>query len=394
MAKLMSDTPYSSGDRDELERINLVKRLSEIIVSADTPITLGVFGEWGSGKTSLMKMTQEYLEREHQINTVWFNTWQHQHSDHIIIPLLQTIRAVSDSWGIKGNTLKFLTILGTTIGDVVLRSVTVGSVSADSIISLGEKYEKQYFEAKSVFLKIQDNFAEAVKEVVGEDGRLVIFIDDLDRCLPEKSLEILEGLKIYLSVPQVVFVLGADAAVLNRAVKSRYKDSESINDIRNYLDKLIQMSFEIPKMSETIATRYCQILVSQLVIGDESLLQGYIPIIVKSLDKNPRKIKKLFNSLAFIWDLIPYYDYKFDKNDERLVIKILTYKLGGLPLGLDDPGKFIYLETAVFEENTPEIMKLVSRDTDRMIELMKMEPQQSNLDKVKMIWEQLALIHL
>ncbi len=66
----------------------------------------------------------------------------------------------------------------------------------------------------------QDKFADVVKEYVGEEGRLVVFIDDLDRCLPEGAITVLESLKLFLDRSQCVFVIGVDQAALTEAIKT------------------------------------------------------------------------------------------------------------------------------------------------------------------------------
>ena len=304
MAKLVTDAPTSF---DLLGRQPFAKRLSEIITTSETPITIGVYGPWGCGKTSLLYMTQDIIKKNTKSKTVWFSAWQHQNAENIIIPLLQTVRTDWENWSIKEGAHKFFTILGSTVGDIVLKSVTSGGVSAQSIIELGEKYEQDYFRAKSVSYKIQQEFGGAVSELLGsENNRLVIFIDDIDRCTPDKALEILESLKIYLSVRGVVFVLAADADVISRAIGIRYGDIESSEHSRNYLDKLVQMSIDIPEPNEDKIKDYCTKLMGDLHEA-KTLLQKQIPLIASSLDKNPRRIKKLFNSLSFVWDLVPHF---------------------------------------------------------------------------------------
>jgi predicted KAP-like P-loop ATPase len=393
---LISDAPTTE---DLLDRHNLANRLSEIVETSDTPVTIGVYGPWGCGKTSLLILTKQLLDKNEGTQTVWFNTWQHQNAENIIVPLLQTIRSLSDIWGIEGRTQKFFKVIGTTIGDLVLGSVTSGKVSAQSIVALTEKYEKDYFEAKSLSLRIQEFFAEAVKQIVGPSGRITIFLDDLDRCLPEKTLEILEALKIYLSVPGVVFVLGADASVISHAVSLRYRDSKSSEHTKDYLDKLVQMSLDIPEPSDIAILKYVKNISEVLGIKGatiDSSIEKYLSLIISGLNKNPRKLKKLFNSVSFVQDMFPGTDQSWTAEDDSWLLKLLSIRIRW-PF-LHNPVTLVDLQKAVEFGDNAKINKLTeniesSSSLKILVSLMKLRPIISDLPKAKQFWTLLDMIH-
>ncbi len=94
--KLLSDEPILEGDRiDQLEFKHTAEVLARAALYTDSPITIGVFGDWGSGKTSLMRLMWKIVNSEGLGNNaavaVWFNAWQYEREEHLIVPLIATI---------------------------------------------------------------------------------------------------------------------------------------------------------------------------------------------------------------------------------------------------------------------------------------------------------------
>ena len=89
----------------------------------------------------------------------------------------------------------------------------------------------------------EDKFAEVVQEYAG-DQKLVVFIDDLDRCLPENAITVLESLKLFLDKAPCVFVLGTDREAMAEAIRTTYEGAELLG--RDYLDKIVQVPFAVP----------------------------------------------------------------------------------------------------------------------------------------------------
>ena len=132
-------------------------------------------------------------------------------------------------------------------------------------------------------------FKELTNEYVGDGGRLVVFIDDLDRCISEKTIDILEAIKLFLNVQHSVFVIGADKKRIEDGIIEKYgKKSESWAG--DYLEKIVQIPFSLPPLrKEVIAEEFFK----QLDISDE--IRKYTPILAEVGD-NPRRIKRLLNS--------------------------------------------------------------------------------------------------
>lgn len=148
---------------------------------------------------------------------------------------------------------------------------------------------KDTIEVKST---LRDDFETAIDECL-QDKKLVVFIDDLDRCLPEKMLEILEVLKLFLGVPGCVFVIGVEREMIERGIEVRYKSEEQKIPIsgKDYIEKIIQVPFTLPPIREEDMTGF----IESLGIGEKE--KGYAAIVAKGTGCNPRKVKMFLNTL-------------------------------------------------------------------------------------------------
>ena len=249
----------------------------------ESPLTIGIHGRWGSGKTSLMRMVEKRFEDDERVKTVWFNAWAYGGDEPIGLALLQQILIeFQEEEGLKekgktllGNVVK----LGT---DALLRKITM--------ITLEEA--KEIFE-NSIGIKstLRHDFEAAIDECL-EDGKLVVFIDDLDRCLPEKTIEILEVIKLFLDVPKCIFVIGVEKEVIERGIEVRYKskDQKPISG-QDYIEKIIQIPFALPPIREEGMADFIKKL------GIEKREKGYVTIVAKYTGCNPRKVKMFLNVL-------------------------------------------------------------------------------------------------
>jgi hypothetical protein len=100
--------------------------------------------------------------------------------------------------------------------------------------------------------KFEASFDELVRDYVGDKGRLVVFVDDLDRCLPENAIQVLEAIKLYLDRANVTFVIGAERAVIEQGIRERCKGNVRLS-AKEYLEKIVQLPFVMRGLSEAAA---------------------------------------------------------------------------------------------------------------------------------------------
>lgn len=298
---LLSDEPIGVSGDDGLGMNQTARVIAEAALGAATPFTVGIFGAWGHGKTSLLNAARTLLEpveldgtvtRPHpHVVTVQFNAWRYEKEEHPIVPLVASIaRAVKQrldddttfeqAVGKKGKAIAATVYDGAMalIGAVKLDAKgrmgvpTVAQVEGGIGLDAGaaqknltERQAKREAAAQprvqsridqSLYLSAFDDLARlhaAAKASganhTGQTPVIVVFIDDLDRCRPEAAVEILEGIKLVLAQPGFVFVLA-----LYREVIERYLDRQS--EIRygekhkaigeGYIDKIVQLPLWLP----------------------------------------------------------------------------------------------------------------------------------------------------
>jgi len=312
---MLTDNEVKNHKEDSLQYKTLCDTLVGIIMTSQTPITIGVFGEWGSGKTSLMRLTENDLKTGNT-KTVWFNAWKFDKAQdlrvaliHIILKQIEKDKSIPETvkdkavsllkrvnWLGLGRTaitvgaslatpyLAILPLLSQVFSDSKKGTESLSKVLPDELLKDSE--------GKSLELigEFEEEFRKLALDYAGEEGRLVVFIDDLDRCLPEKALDILEAIKLFLNVPQTVFVIGTDVKVIENGLVQKYGDkSEAF--AKNYLDKIIQVPFRIPPLSKEDITEH---FIPKLQISDELKEYGFI---IADAGNNPRTIKRLLNNI-------------------------------------------------------------------------------------------------
>ena len=251
--------------------------------AVEQSLVVGVFGEWGSGKSSLLHAVKQDFDDQPDeaapVVTVFFNAWRYEKEPHLIVPLLKTIQAeikraiptsgqenlpttgqedtrnthlslferfkekLSKGSQLFGNAAKAFaqvaheaTITFKQPGIPVEVSLKTSPKAAVELFrsSQDKKDEKKDNSAPdpSHYAKLDEydtlylEFERQLRELTeGEPAlNLLFFIDDLDRCLPEKALEMLEAIKLFFDVPRCVFVLAVDDEVVERGVQHRYRD--------------------------------------------------------------------------------------------------------------------------------------------------------------------------
>lgn len=270
----------------------------------DRPVTIGVHGDWGAGKSSILEMIESGLGDQDGVLCLKFNGWRFQGFEDAKIALIEGIvtgliekrpllskagAAVTDifrriDWlkiARHGGGLAFTAMTGIPTADQIGAVVdTVKGVFADpSKLATKENYDKAVdgvqgllkpAESKNVPEEIEA-FRKAFTDLLKAAGvdQLIVLIDDLDRCLPDTAIETLEAVRLFVFTDRTAFVVAADEAMIEYSVRKHFPelpDTTGPRDYaRNYLEKLIQIPFRIPALGETETRIY----VTLLLIGAE-----------------------------------------------------------------------------------------------------------------------------
>lgn len=319
---------------DMLNNRAIAKTVAELIVECDDrPISIGIHGDWGAGKSSILAMVEDELSGQKDgIECIRFNGWKHQGFEDAKIALMSAIvseltekRKLYDT---AKDTLKKLwkninwLSVAKAAGSVALTAATgippigllsglmdnlKGSISDKEKVTAAiegvGKYlsDAKVFEDNSLakeFSEFQKSFEELLEE--SKIKKLVVLIDDLDRCLPKVTIETLEAVRLFMFSKSTAFVIAADEAMIEYAVRNHFPDLPNDSDIRTgfeyskrYLEKLIQVPFRIPALGEIESGMY----ITLLLVG--SCLKEDSPEFDKLLNIAINKMKKPWENLGF-----------------------------------------------------------------------------------------------
>lgn len=245
--------------------------------NTETPFVIAVHGEWGSGKTSLIKAVKKKLDSKIQQGnwkTLEFDAWEYERMD-IVTALLHKILDV------YGNNAKSLV-------------KSIGSFALDAALrkSIGmSKCEvKEHFQE---FTRQISTIREDLEKIT-KGGRLIVFVDDLDRCNVDNVLDMLEAIKMFLTARGVIFVIAADMEKIERAWQLRYNNKEGLEEGRRHIDKIFQLKLSLPPKDASQIEAFVHKIVPNNLISVER------DFIIHGCPPNPRKIKRILNLEYFI----------------------------------------------------------------------------------------------
>jgi hypothetical protein len=277
--------------------------------------------------------------------------------------------------------------------------------------------------------------------------KLVVIIDDLDRCTPDRLIENLEAIKLFLNVDKTAFVIGADPRIVRHAIELRYKtdgienspDIESRNEriVSDYLEKLIQVPYYLPKLTDNEVETYLSLLFCQKELGSDfnkvldafylsrennrygvfglgdmesilesnekdkltksvSIIASLAPIITEGLKGNPRQIKRFLNTYSLRDRLVRVAKISDFKMDILAKLMVLEYSSQSLFRQIyewqssqkGEPAEIIDLEVLVSENKVKEIKdKYTSAwGTDKVLRWLNSEPKLTNVDLRDYYW--------
>ncbi len=293
-----TDKPIERQKDDTFGIERYVNGLSTFILNSDTPMTISIQGDWGSGKTSMMNMIQEKISRD--TYTIWFNTWQFSQfelQNELTLSMLYYLLSQLDydSEGLK----KIVTALGGAmrLATGFAAEKVLGGAAAGEILSNMNSASRDY---PTEIRKLKSKFQELINDKLAKTkkDRVVIFIDDLDRLQPQKAVELLEVLKVFLDCENCVYVLAVDYEIVTQGIKEKFGDQVDAKKGRSFFDKIIQLPFKVPTAQYNIA-RYVGSMLLKMGMQTDNV-DDFVRLINLSIGCNPRSIKRLFNTYLLL----------------------------------------------------------------------------------------------
>ncbi len=290
----ITDMPCTSEEEDLLEISKYVKGLGKFIRECQTPMSIAIQGDWGTGKTSTLNLLKKNLEADKDTNgikCVFFNTWQYSQFNMEDSLYVSFVHNLVKQCGGNDEILK--TVAG--FGKLAFFKAIDWKfgTNASEILDGFEKAKKDQMESVS---KLQEDFAKLVKKT---GKRLVIFIDDLDRLNPEVAVELLEIIKLFVNVENSIFVLAIDYEVVVKGVRKKYGENLSEEKCRNFFDKIIQLPFKMPVERYNLTELVRKAVQEQTHMTDEGV-NIVAEFISDVMGTNPRTFKRLVNAFFLI----------------------------------------------------------------------------------------------
>lgn len=326
-----------------LEKANSIAKFVETdseLLSKNNMIA--IYGEWGNGKSSLMKTIAEKLDND-KYEKIWIDMWKEE-SDYsnlsikILNKILEKIKL--DDTTRKGLLQAFI-ILGKGI------NVNIPLVSYDMEKAF-EQLEKEIDPSNNMdnFIK---TFQEKVKKYIEKNNKkIIVFIDDLDRCNSDNMLNIIYNIKLLLSVQDVIFIFGIDKNAVSLALMNKYNNE--INKAESFLDKIFPISFNMPNKALNLS-----LFLKAIFQGlDENKINEIEAFLTEINFINPRKLKKVFfryllvrnyliekqlldeeKEWSIIWVLFLIIESEFEQNNYKFMIENNKMNLVSSKLELD-----------------------------------------------------------
>jgi hypothetical protein len=440
------------------------------------PLTIGVFGDWGSGKTSIMKMLQAELAKNEEIAVLYFDAWLFEGYDDAKSALISSIlkqlmehkrfpAAFKDKALKLIKRVNWMRLMKMGWDNVALPAVlayaTGGATAVPTVIAglkslFSSPQDKLNSEEAEKLIKepeddpeitevkdFRDKFGELLRD--SKFKSLVVLIDDLDRCSPDRIVDNLEAIRLFLNVDKTAFVIGADPRIVRHAIAVRYHQaleaartspamgenaSEAAEQlVRDYVEKLIQVPYHLPRLSPSEIETYLSLLfakrdlpgadfatclaacekfrvgnrfgpygladIQQALSGQDlpavlkdalSFTAGAAHLITENLKGNPRQVKRFLNAFVLRRKLAKVAKMDTLRDDVLLKLMLLEYS---------NEARFRELARWHEEQNeTPKQIKDMEADKewppewdkDAVRRWVGMEPRLSAVDLSEYFW--------
>ncbi len=376
---------------------DLLKKI--VLNDAMLPISIGVFGNWGSGKSSLMLLLQQSLQEweESQQNEqhsiilqVYFNSWQFESYDSTKLTMIESIlealdKDINTRKDVFERTDDLLARINFLKVGVFILKKAYDNLTPDWLkkwlpkkddidkITGKDKYNNLLEDVtKGNTSKFIATFRELFEDLV-KDMRykaVIVYVDDLDRCDPKRIIGCLEAVKLFVNVKNTAFVIGADERIIEYAISQHYpiqmKKEDISSPFSDYLEKLIQLPYKLPRLSDNEQETYITLLLCKNHLNEihfNKIHQKYlefrktdkhskyniddikanipenqnidfyaveyrlpiVPIIKQFLNGNPRQLKRFLNTLYVRQELADVAGFRDIRPDVLTKIMVLEY---------------------------------------------------------------------
>jgi hypothetical protein len=316
--EIPADNPFAN---DLLDREQYADILTSLIDTSKTGFTMSINATWGYGKTTFIRMWEAKL-RAQGYSTVYINAWE---KDYIQDPFAVVISTIWEQTQKQNSHVKDIATTVKELADIASKIIAyryIGDAALDALkkgLSNDVKCDfvlDDYIEHTKRIEDFKKQLHEYVKQLQEQEGskdKLVIFVDELDRCRPTYAIEMLERIKHLFSIENIVFVLSVDQSVLHESVKGFYGSSNI--SAEHYLRRFVNIEYCLPEPS---VDKFIEFLIKHHELdqyitehtpnpyfsSDNTDYNNQLYLMVKTLFEaipcSLRDIEKYFNRLEYV----------------------------------------------------------------------------------------------
>lgn len=386
------------------------KRIAETIISIMDeqelrPLTIGVYGHWGIGKSSVLSLIKQELKGNSETHTIVFNGWLFQGYEDTKSALMESV--VGELMRLQPTNLKLLKLgksllkrinwlkVAKTAGSLALTTMTGlpsaallgvpgmikqakdlinGREDDTNTVKLEQEEEESYLkEAEETVPGQIHAFREELRELIESSKitRLVVLVDELDRCLPTAVIDILEAIRLFLFVEGTVFVLAADEQMIEYAVRRHFPDLPVAQSeyTKHYLEKLVQVPIRVPSLNQLQTKNYVRFLLLQYELKNDKIK-------LKEISEAFEVSKKIpYENVDISYEFISAQLGEENEELKKAMIvaeqlgAVLAHELRGNPRNIKR-----FLNTIFFRLRVAEIYKITNKvHLDVLAKLMLLE---------------------
>lgn len=293
-----ADRPIERREQDRLGRRSFAETIARQVraVPAEHGFTAAVVGEWGSGKTSVLNMVAEALKGDDDVAILHFNPWLFSSADDLVT---RFFRELSAQLG-RGRSEKLKNV-AKAVAELGQLLAPLSPVPGTTLVAkLLGKITNQWAKQPSLHEK-RDSLRKALEQV---GSRIVVVVDDIDRLEPGEIREVMRLVRLTSDLPNVVFLLAFDWRHVARGLR------ENEGEGRRYLEKIVQVSYDLPTVREAILPGMFLPLLEELMEGrdlaelDRDVWRRVFYNVVKPLLGNLRDVKRYLYSIPVTLDTI------------------------------------------------------------------------------------------
>lgn len=301
MADLIEEMKYINQDEDLYGTCDKAASICKYLELEDNKELLeknniiAIYGPWGSGKSCLMKNIEQDIDKN-KFKTIWFNTWKYEKDDNLAFSLFKYITKDNFVGKFKenasfflSNALGILTSISKTVEFNILDLITFKPGEGIREAQEQQKMLNDYIDNSKCLWEKMEEFENDFKKISFGGKRLIVFLDDLDRCESENIITLISSIKLLLSVnPNIIFIIGIDRDAVTLALQNKYHND--YNKADEYLEKIFSINFEVPYK---INNELIKIDIHEFTDLDYEDCKVIVDFFNQMKFNNPRHIKKI-----------------------------------------------------------------------------------------------------